>query len=80
MAKRRGFLAELQYQGQQAEKRKRQHAAVERASVAERARLEREAAEAYVQSRLAEVEARNAELANVYQEIDRAVTQPEVKA
>lgn len=96
MAKRRGFLAEMQYQAQQAEKRKRQQQtatareqaaaqlqalrrqheltrlqiAAESASAAERARLLREAAEAHVQSQLATVAARNAELASVYEEID----------
>lgn len=96
MAKHRGFLAELQYQGRQADKRKRQqqvatarvqaaaqreadrrqrelvrlNEAMARASAADRVRLEREAAEAYVQSRIAQAEARNAELANVYGEID----------
>ena len=96
VTRRRGFLAEMQYQGRQAEKRNRQHqaaaaranlaaqresdrrqrelarlqAAMTRASSADRVRLEREAAQAYVQSRVAEVEARNAELAAVYEEVD----------
>jgi restriction system protein len=92
----RGFFAEMNYQAQQAEKRKRQQqaaayraqavaerqavaafkaaeraqAAGARASVAEQKAAQKEADRLYVESQLAEVASRNADLANDYAEID----------
>ena len=96
MARNRGFIAELQYQSQQAEKRRRQQAAAayraqqaaqreaersriasERARAAagaavvrERDRMEREAARLHVESQVAEAGSRNANLVQVFEEID----------
>jgi restriction system protein len=96
VARKRGFFAELQYQSQQAEKRRRQQAAAayraqlaaqreaersrlaaERARAAagiasarERERLEKEAARLHVESQIAEVGSRNANLVQVFDEID----------
>ena len=96
MARKRGFFAELQYQSQQAEKRRRQQAAIayrahlaaqkeaersrmaaERARTAagvavdrELAQLKKEEARLNVESQIAEVEARNAKLAQMFEEID----------
>ncbi len=96
VARKRGFFAELQYQNQQAEKRRRQQAAAAyraqlaaqreaersrlaaeraraaagRAAARERDRLEREAARLHVESQIAEAESRNANLAQVFEEID----------
>src|ERR1022692_2125892 len=96
VARKRGFIAELQYQSQQAEKRRRQQAAAayrgqlaaqkeaersrlaaERARAAagvaagrERDRLEKEAARLHVESQLAEVASRNANLVQMFEEID----------
>jgi restriction system protein len=96
VARKRGFFAELQYQSQQAEKRRRQQAvaayraqqaaykaaersrlASERASAAaakasarEKGQLEKEAARLYAESQMAEAGSRNAELTQVYEEID----------
>ena len=96
MGKRRGFFAEMNYQVQQAEKRKRQqqaaahraHLAAQRqaeravkayqnaqvtaarASAAGRKIAEREAARLQVESRLAEVESMNADLASDLADID----------
>jgi len=67
---RRGFFAELQHQAQVADKRRRQQQAAGRASQAERARMDKEAARLHVESRLAEVTARNAALAGALDEID----------
>lgn len=95
MAKR-GFFAELNYQAQQAEKRKqaqlnaamRAHAAAQRASEkanrdyeraraaaaratdAQRRAAEKEAARLYVESRVADAEEMNADLASMLDEID----------
>jgi restriction system protein len=96
VARKRGFFAELQYQSQQAEKRRRQQAATayrahlaaqkeaersrlaaERARTAagiavarEQERLEKEAVRLHVESQIAEVEARNANLVQMFEEID----------
>jgi restriction system protein len=96
VARRRGFIAELQYQNRQAEKRRQQQAAAayraqlaaqreaERSRLAsERARaaagraadreldrLEKEAARLHVESQIAEVGSRNANLAQTFEEID----------
>ena len=96
MARKRGFIAELQHQSQQAEKRRRQQAAVayraqvaaqreadrsrlasERAraaamtaAVRERDQLEKEAARLHVESQVAETGSRNADLVQVFEEID----------
>jgi restriction system protein len=96
VARKRGFFAELQYQSQQAEKRRRQQAAAAyraqqaaqreaersrlaseraraaavKATVRERDRLEKEAARLHVESQIAEAGSRNANLAQVFEEID----------
>lgn len=96
MSRKRGFFAELQYQSQQAEKRRRQQAAAayrvqmaaqkeaersrlaaERARVAagratarERDRLVKEAARLHVESQIAEVASRNANVVQVFEDID----------
>lgn len=96
MSRRRGFFAELQYQSQQAEKRRRQQAAAaHRAQVAaqreaeraqraaeraqraaataaarERDQLEKEVARLHVEAQMAEEESRNANLSQLYDEID----------
>jgi restriction system protein len=92
MARRRGFLAEMQHQAKVLEQRQRaasreqaasarraeqawkadQRAqlALQRASESDRKRLEKEAHDAHVASRQAEVEQLNAELATVYYQVD----------
>lgn len=92
MARRRGFLAEMQHQAKVAEQRQRAAAreqvasarraeqawkaeqraqvALQRASEADLKRLEKEAHDAHVASRLAEVEQLNAELATIYDQVD----------
>lgn len=92
MARRRGFLAEMQHQARLAEQRQRAAAreqmaasrraeqawkadqraslALQRASEADRKRLEKEAFEAHVAARQAEVEQLNAELAATYDQVD----------
>ncbi len=96
MARKRGFIAELQHQSQQAEKRRRQQAAVayraqlaaqkeaersrlasERARAAagtaaarEKDRLEKEAVRLHVESQIAEAGSRNANLVQMFEEID----------
>lgn len=92
MARRRGFLAEMQHQAKLADQRQRAVArgqavserraeqawkaeqraqlALQRASEADRKRLEKEAHDAHVASRQAEVEQLNAELATIYDQVD----------
>lgn len=96
MARKRGFFAELQYQSQQAEKRRRQQAATAyraqqaaqkeaersrlaserarataaKAAVREKDRLQKEAARLYVESQIAEAGSRNANLMQMFEEID----------
>jgi restriction system protein len=96
VSRKRGFFAELQYQSQQAEKRRRQQAAAayraqlafqreaersrlaaeraraaaDRAGSVVRERLEREAVRLHVDSQVAEVASRNANLAQMFEEID----------
>lgn len=92
MARRRGFLAEMQHQAKVAEQRQRAasreqaasarraeqawkadqraQVAYQRASEADRKRLEKEANDAHVASRQAEVDQLNAELATVYDQVD----------
>ncbi|MET7397566.1 hypothetical protein ABZS66_29180 [Dactylosporangium sp. NPDC005572] len=93
---RRGFFAELNYQAQQAEKRRRQQAAAAyraqvaaqreaeraykayqraaaaaaRASAAEHAEAQRLAARMHVEARTAEAEAMNADLAQLFEDLD----------
>jgi restriction system protein len=96
VARKRGFIAELQHQSQQAEKRRRQQAAAayraqlaaqkeaersrlasERARAAagtaaarEKDRLEKEAVRLHVESQIAEAGSRNANLVQMFEEID----------
>ncbi|MFC8521547.1 MULTISPECIES: hypothetical protein [Micrococcaceae] len=92
LARRRGFLAEMQHQAKVAEQRQRAaareqavsarraeqawkaeqraQAALQRASEADRKRLEKEAYDAHVASRQAEAEQLNAQLASVYDQVD----------
>lgn len=96
MGRKRGFIAELQHQSQQAEKRRRQQAAAayraqlaaqkeaersrlasERARAAagtaaarEKDRLEKEAVRLHVESQIAEAGSRNANLVQMFEEID----------
>jgi restriction system protein len=92
VARRRGFLAEMQHQAKAAEQRQRAasreqaasarraeqawkadqraQVALQRASEADRKRLEKEASDAHIASRQAEVEQLNAELATVYDQVD----------
>ncbi|MGA5324127.1 hypothetical protein ACPCIU_27250 [Streptomyces seoulensis] len=96
MGKRRGFFAEMNYQAQQAEKRRRQQeaaahrahlaaqrqaeravkayeraqAAAARSTAAAKKAAEREAARLLVESRLAEVDSMNTDLANALADID----------
>jgi restriction system protein len=93
---RRGFFAELNYQAQQAEKRRRQQAAAAyraqaaaqreaerarrdseraaaaaaRASAADRAEAQKVAARMHIEARTAEAAAMNADLAQVYGDVD----------